>query len=242
MLIFGDNNKVTAINFGDTLFGTFLYNAQKSPHWIDFNWKSSTGQTGQSCGIIEWMDFETTRIYTKPGTKERPVSFEDDPDLDQSGILRKQEVRVSYLNDQLTKGKWDISLLWNADVDHSSDKKYQTITFLPDFRYRLEGTDFIPGSSGQGRYELNTTEVPNWIDLYSDEGTIIQGLIRSTFTDINCRFSQKVTMSDWLSGPGQLAGTRCSSPMLNSAFLMPSSSIPTFYTCSDPKNQRKVKK
>ncbi len=152
MLIFGDNNKVTAINGGDTLFGTFLYNAQKSPHWIDFNWKSSTGQTGQSCGIIEWMDFETARIYTKPGTKERPVSFEDDPDLDQSGILRKQEVRVSYLNDQLTKGKWDISLLWNADVDHSSDKKYQTITFLPDFRYRLEGTDFIPGSSGQGRY------------------------------------------------------------------------------------------
>jgi uncharacterized protein (TIGR02145 family) len=129
-------------------------------------------------GIIDWINDETARISWQEKSKGRPVSFEDDPDLDRSGILRKIEITVSYLKDNLIKGKWDITLLWNADVDHSSGNKYQTITFLPDNRYKLEGTDFIPGSSSEGSYELNTNEVPNWIDFYPDKGKSSKGLIQ----------------------------------------------------------------
>ncbi|MFZ4056500.1 MAG: hypothetical protein ACOYKE_00105 [Ferruginibacter sp.] len=180
--IFSDNNIVTAIYRNDTIRGSFVYNAQKNPHWIDFKWKSNTGKITQTHGIIKWQDDVTARLNLVQKNVLRPTKFVDDPDLDKSGILRKQgntsgNSNNSLLKENLIKGKWDITLLYEADK-YKSGKKYQTYTFHEDNRYILSGTGFIPGTSGGGRYELNTDKFPYWIDFYPDEGAKTMGLIQ----------------------------------------------------------------
>ncbi|MHC1774853.1 MAG: FISUMP domain-containing protein [Lentimicrobium sp.] len=177
-IIFGDKNRVTAINGNDTLRGTFVYNAQKNPDWIDFDWKNNAGQSSQSHGILEWIDEATARVNLTPKAMARPATFEEDPDLDRSGMMKKQGIAAdSYLMDDLMTGKWDITYLYEAD-NYSPGKKHQTFTFQKENRYQLDGTDFIPGSSGYGRYDLNTSQFPFWIDFYPDQGGKIMGLIQ----------------------------------------------------------------
>jgi uncharacterized protein (TIGR03067 family) len=175
-IIFGDNNRATLINGKDTLKGTFIYNAQKNPNWMDFEWKNSMGAS-QSQGVIKWIDDATARVIVEPKGKVHPTTFQDDPDLDRSDVMRKQMIVVSYLKDYLTMGKWDVIYLFE-ESKYVMGKKYQTITFQVDNTYQIQGTPFIPGSSGKGRYELNTNLLPHWIDLYPDKGGKIMGLIQ----------------------------------------------------------------
>jgi len=180
-LIFGDNNMVTFIfefDKSNPVSGTFSYNAQQSLHWLDVLLKSDPEKSVRWPGIITWLDDNAARILFDLSGEVRPTKFEEDPGLDRSYYMKKQiGVTSNYHKSSILNGKWDILRLSEAD-NYSQENKYQTITFLEGNRFKFEGTAFIPGTSGGGRYELNTNLVPHWIDFYYDGGTKNMGLIK----------------------------------------------------------------
>lgn len=176
---------VLIINGNDTIKGAYTSNMLKNPHWIDINLKTQQGD-GSIHGIMNWIDNNTARLNMVPKSKMRPATFEDDPDLDGSNYLKRQLNAEQKRNEHsvkafLTMHKWNVMYLYDANkYSPGNDKKYQKITFNEDNTYQIEGTAFILGSSGKGRYEINPGRNldPYWIDLIPDGGERMQGLIK----------------------------------------------------------------
>ena len=241
-IIFLDNGTVSTIDGIDTLKGIFTYNPLKELYWIDITWKTKQADVPFH-GIIKWVDNSTARLNIVAKSQSRPISFEDDPDLDRSNYLKKQITSAHFLKSFLTMHKWDILLLYEADKS-SLDKKYQTVTFYENNTYQFEGTAFVPGSSGKGRYEINTNKNPYWIDFYADEGEKMIGLIQEFMYGFKLEIFRSNVLSEH---PIQFSDVELGDPSVikfnpNFLYLQPSKSLEKNNNTSERKIESEVSK